>query len=103
MIIVITLAMTFLTAGLLLALARLVRGPSLADRVAAMDHLSILAIGMIAVWVLYTEGTATLDLAIVMALMGFLATVALALYLESGVETQSLEGDEGTDAREERT
>jgi multicomponent Na+:H+ antiporter subunit F len=73
----------FISAGILLALARLALGPSLPDRIAAIEHMSILAIAVIAVWVVATGETPPLDLAIVIALIGFLATVALARYLES--------------------
>jgi multicomponent Na+:H+ antiporter subunit F len=83
MTVAIAISAGFLSAGILLALVRLALGPSLPDRIAAIEHMSILAIAVIAVWVLATGETPPLDLAIVIALIGFLATVALARYLES--------------------
>ena len=74
--------------ALLLALGfaclRLVRGPTLADRIVAIDMLVVLAIGFIAVFAARTGQTAVLDAATVLALIGFLGTVALARYLEGG-------------------
>jgi multicomponent Na+:H+ antiporter subunit F len=83
MTIAVAISASFLAAGMLLALIRLGRGPSLPDRIVALEHMSILAIAVIAVWVIATGETPPLDLAIVIALIGFLATVALARYLES--------------------
>ena len=66
------------------ACLRLIRGPTLADRIVAIDMLVMLAIGFIAVFVARTGQTAVLDAAAVLALIGFLGTVALARYLEGG-------------------
>jgi multicomponent Na+:H+ antiporter subunit F len=65
----------------LLALFRLVRGPSSADRVVALDMLAGLAMGGIALQTLATGSDAFLRVATVLALVGFLATVAFASYL----------------------
>lgn len=81
-------ALTFLSAGMLLAFIRLARGPSLVDRIVAVDHLSILAIGVIAVWALVSGEDSAVDLAIVIALVAFLSTVALAHYIESRMESR---------------
>jgi multicomponent Na+:H+ antiporter subunit F len=66
------------------ACLRLLRGPTLADRIVAIDMLVVLAIGFIAVFAARTGQTAVLDAAAVLALIGFLGTVALARYLEGG-------------------
>jgi multicomponent Na+:H+ antiporter subunit F len=94
MILATSIAFVFLAAALLLAFIRLARGPSLADRVLAVDHITILAMGIIAVWGLVSAEPAALDLAIVIALVGFLATVALARYLEMRQETEIRDGSQ---------
>ena len=71
-----------LALGLILALARLIRGPSLASRVVSFDLLTTLGIGLIAVYAVMTEQPVFLDIAIVLALVSFLGTIAFAFYLE---------------------
>ena len=68
--------------SLLLVLMRLLIGPTLADRVVALDMISYLAIGLIALWTIASGVPAYLDAALVLALIAFLATVAFAQFLE---------------------
>ena len=73
-----------LSAALLLAFIRLVKGPTLPDRIVAMDLFGMLVVGMIVVLAGKSGVRATLDAAIVIALIGFLGTVAYATYVERG-------------------
>ena len=77
---------TLVTLGvaLLLAVARLVRGPSLPDRIVAMDLIGVLVVGLIVVKAGWSGVRATLDAAMVIALIGFLGTIAYATYVERG-------------------
>lgn len=70
----------------LLAVVRLVRGPSLADRVVALDLLSAVAIGIMATWSVAADDAVYLDVALLVALVAFLSTVAFARYAEQGRE-----------------
>jgi len=70
-----------LAMALALAFARLVRGPSLPDRVVALDLIALLVVGMIATHDIATAQPAFLDAALVVALVAFLSTVAFAHYL----------------------
>lgn len=76
-----TLALAMLTLALLLTVVRLVRGPTLPDRILALDTMTTLAIGFIGVMAIRTGVTLYLDIAIAIGLVGFLSTVALARYL----------------------
>ncbi len=76
------LAMTFFLGGMLLTLIRLFRGPSVPDRVVALDLCSALTVGFIATYCVYTGKSVFLDNAVVLALISFLGTVAFARYLE---------------------
>lgn len=69
----------------LLTIFRLVRGPTFADRAVALDMLALLGIGFIGVIAVKTEDWAYLDVAIALALVGFLATVGFARYIYRGV------------------
>lgn len=66
----------------LLAFVRLVRGPSLPDRVIALDLMTMSGIGIIAAYALATNQPAFLDVAIVLALISFLGVVAFATFIE---------------------
>lgn len=74
-------ALLFLGAGFLLTFLRLLRGPSLPDRVVALDLMSVLVVGWIAVHTVRTGHTVYLDVAIVLGLIAFLGTVAFARYI----------------------
>ena len=77
---------TLVTLGLslLITFVRLVKGPTLPDRIVAMDLLGVLVVGLIVVLAGWSGVGATLDAAIVIALIGFLGTVAYATYVERG-------------------
>ena len=73
-----------LCVALLVAFVRLVKGPTLPDRIVAMDLFGVLVVGVIVVLAGWSGVGATLDAAIVIALVGFLSTVAYATYVERG-------------------
>jgi multicomponent Na+:H+ antiporter subunit F len=76
------IALAMLSVALLLAFARLARGPTLPDRVVALDLISILTAGSAAVYAIAAEQAVFLDVALILALISFLGTVAFARYLE---------------------
>ena len=69
-------------AGVVLAFVRLVLGPSLPDRVVALDTMTVLIVAFCGLFALQSGVAAFLDVAVVLALIGFLATVALARFVE---------------------
>jgi multicomponent Na+:H+ antiporter subunit F len=75
-------ALVLLLAGMLLAGIRLVKGPDPADRIVALDLISVLIVGFLAALSVYSKQSAVLDVAIAYALVAFLGTVALARWLE---------------------
>ncbi len=79
---VVYVAFPLLTIAVILAFVRLVRGPTLPDRVVALDLIATLMIGIIAIYSIATDEPVLLDLAIVLALISFLGTVAFAHYIE---------------------
>ncbi len=70
--------------AMLLCLVRLVRGPDAADRILALDTLYINAIALLIVLGIRMASAVYFEAALLIALMGFVATVALARYLERG-------------------
>jgi multicomponent Na+:H+ antiporter subunit F len=77
-----TLSLVFLAFSLVLMLIRIVRGPSIADRVIALDLGGILIAGTIGIWAVRSNTPALLDVAVVLAIIVFLSTVAFARYQE---------------------
>ncbi|KQN72217.1 cation:proton antiporter [Devosia sp. BK] len=75
------IALVLLSAALLLSIVRIVIGPTLADRVLALDLLTVVAMGFIGAVAIRTGLTLYLDIALALALLGFLATVAFARYI----------------------
>lgn len=63
------------------AFIRMVHGPSLPDRVVALDLMSTSAMGVIGVYAISSGEPVFLDVAIILALVSFLGTVAFAYYL----------------------
>lgn len=76
-----TIALLLLSLAVLLTLIRLVRGPSLPDRILALDMLTTLSISLVGVIALRSGVLFYLDIAIAICLVGFLATIALARYV----------------------
>ena len=81
------IALSMMSVAILLAVVRLIRGPSLPDRVVALDLISILVAGSTAIYAIETRQAVFLDVAIVLALIAFLGTVAFARYIEKQVSS----------------
>jgi multicomponent Na+:H+ antiporter subunit F len=75
--------LALLSIALLITALRVVLGPTLADRVLALDTLSLIAMGFIAVYVLATGRFVLFDLALGLACVSFLSTVAFARFIRS--------------------
>jgi len=73
-----------LIASMILALFRLIRGPSLPDRAVALDLIAVSSVGLIGVYAVATDQPIYLDEAMVLALIAFFGTVAFAHYIEKG-------------------
>ena len=74
--------LTTLAVAAVLAFVRLVRGPTLPDRVIAIDLMGVLIVCLLVVVAASTAERAFLDVAIVIALISFVGTVAYARYVE---------------------
>jgi multicomponent Na+:H+ antiporter subunit F len=78
----ISISFVMVMLSLAVAFIRLAKGPTLADRVVALDMMTVSIIAVCGVAAVATGVYALLDVALVLALVGFLATVALARYAE---------------------
>ncbi|WP_099865139.1 cation:proton antiporter [Pararhizobium haloflavum] len=75
------IALFLLSIAFFLCVYRVVAGPTLPDRVLALDMLVAVAIGYIAVIGIFTGFALYVDIAIALGLVGFLATVAFARFI----------------------
>ena len=72
-------------AAVFLAFFRLLKGPTVADRVVALDGMTIISISMIVFISFYLRRAIYLDVASVYALISFVGVVAVARYIEKGI------------------
>ena len=80
----IEIAFMLIGTALALNLYRLLRGPDTTDRILALDTLGINAIALIVLFGIRTASSAYLEVALLLALMGFIGTVALCKFLLRG-------------------
>lgn len=71
-----------LALGLLFACLRLIKGPASSDRVVALDLIAILVLAFALVFAIRDLKSVFLDLGLVVAILAFAATVALARFLQ---------------------
>jgi multicomponent K+:H+ antiporter subunit F len=77
-------AFVCITIALLLNFWRLVRGPSRADRILALDTMYINTAALLVLFGLHQNSAVFFEAALLIALMGFVGTVALCKYLLRG-------------------
>ncbi len=80
----VTVAGILLVASMICAAIRIVRGPGGPDRVLALDLIGLLGVAATGLAVVISGSTAFMDIALGVALVGFLATVAFASFIERG-------------------
>ena len=81
--IAVDVSFVLLLLGLAGAFLRLVLGPDMADRVVALDLIAIMTVAIMALWTIAGAAPVVIDVAITLALVAFLATIAFARYIET--------------------
>lgn len=90
----VVLGFTALSLALIMTLIRLLLGPSLSDRVVALDLLAFIAVAFIALYCVATGQEIFLDAAVALALIAFLSTLAFARFVERQADSSELEQSE---------
>lgn len=72
----------FMLLALLLALFRLVKGPTMHDRIVAMDLMASITMGFILIYSIVISKSLYVDIAIVISLISFIGTVAISTFLK---------------------
>ena len=78
------IAFIFMTLAQLLNLYRLFKGPSLPDRILALDTMYINALALFVLLGIFFDTTTYFEAALIIAVMGFISTVATSKYLMRG-------------------
>lgn len=86
-----------------LAFIRLYKGPTLADRVIALDLIAFITISFIGVYTIFSNETTFMDIAITLALVAFLSTIAFARFILSSSEHLSTETLDTLDTETDNT
>ncbi len=71
--------------ALILGLARFIKGPTSADRVVALDTMSIIATSALALLALVYNRYIYMDISLVYAVLGFIGVIVVARYLEGAL------------------
>ena len=79
-----SIALALITLAWVLNLYRLIIGPSLPDRVLALDTMYINSIALIVVYGIQVDSKLYFEAAMLIALIGFVSTVAVAKYVTRG-------------------
>ena len=83
--IIYSISACFALAAVILALVRMIKGPTGADRVVALDVMTIVSISLIVYIASFLKRVIYLDVAMVYALISFIGVVSVARYLERGI------------------
>lgn len=77
-------ALIILSLAILGCMYRLVKGPSMADRIMSLDTVGINLLAMIAILCMIQETRAYMDIILLIGILTFIGTTAFARYLERG-------------------
>lgn len=80
-----TAALVLFSVAIAIALYRIISGPSLPDRVVAMDMIVVNLISAVAIISILLETKAFLEVILILGILAFISTIALSKYVERGV------------------
>jgi multicomponent Na+:H+ antiporter subunit F len=78
-------ALVLYVAAIAIALIRIISGPSIPDRVVAMDMIVVNLISAIAVISILLKTKAFLEVILILGILAFISTIALSKYIQRGV------------------
>lgn len=87
------IAMFLLSISLMLTLYRIIKGPTVHDRILALDSVGYIVIGIVACLSIYLDSHAYLETILLIGILAFLSTIALSRYMERGVVIGRKRGD----------
>ncbi|MFS0727395.1 Na(+)/H(+) antiporter subunit F1 [Paenibacillus sp. 1P07SE] len=91
------IALLILSIATLTCLFRVIKGPSMPDRVVALDTIGINLIGIVTILSIMYRTQAYLELILLIGILAFLSTVAFSKFIQRGVVIDH--GEDSTDDR----
>ena len=82
-------SLVLLSLAVLGSMYRLLAGPSIPDRIAALDMIGILLLALLAVIGMLLRTTAYFDIILLIGILAFIGTIAFARYIERGYVLES--------------
>ncbi|WP_454193139.1 Na(+)/H(+) antiporter subunit F1 [Paenibacillus sp. Marseille-Q7038] len=82
---ILNISLLLLGISILGCLYRILKGPSMADRITALDTIGIQLIGSVAVLSMLLHTQAYVDIILLIGILAFISTVAFARFIERGV------------------
>jgi len=80
-----TIALTFYGISICISVIRIIIGPSLPDRIVALDMIGVTLVSSIAIISVMLTTTAFLEVILILAILAFISTIAFSKYIERGV------------------
>jgi multicomponent Na+:H+ antiporter subunit F len=87
------LSLCFLTLSILAMIYRLVKGPTVPERVQALDAMGTYLIAGIAIFSVLLRSTAFFEVLLLLGILSFMGTIALSRYIERGVVIERKQSD----------
>ncbi|WP_042359724.1 MULTISPECIES: Na(+)/H(+) antiporter subunit F1 [unclassified Geomicrobium] len=82
---ILLISLLLISFAILVALYRVYKGPSMPDRIIALDSIGINLIALIAVFSIYMRSTAYLEAILILGILAFIGTIAFSKFIERGV------------------
>ncbi|TGC07908.1 cation:proton antiporter [Methanolobus halotolerans] len=80
-----TFAITFMVLAIVPCIYRIIKGPTIPDRVVALDAMTVVIVVMLAIYSFDRGSAFFMDVALVLSIIAFVGTVTIAKYLDEGV------------------
>lgn len=90
---ILIICMMLLSVSITIALIRVMRGPTLPDRILALDSVSFSIIAIVALVSIMLDSRAYLDTILLIGILAFVSTIALCRFLERGVVIERKRND----------
>ncbi|PJK16633.1 Na(+)/H(+) antiporter subunit F [Chryseomicrobium excrementi] len=84
MMLVLTISLVLFTCAIFVALYRIIVGPSMPDRVVALDMIGVNLISLVAVFSIVLHTHAYLEVILIVGILAFISTVGIARFIERG-------------------
>ncbi|MGM0770253.1 MAG: cation:proton antiporter [Halobacteriota archaeon] len=79
------IALTFMAIAIIPCIYRIIKGPTIPDRVIAVDAMTIVMVAMLGIYSYIQESVFFMDVALVLSIISFVGTITISKYLDEGV------------------